>query len=65
MSRSRSSFDLSGAIATATSLSVIVAEEQPVALYRGMPLVSFGPTASGPPTGMPPPVPDTSVIPRP
>ena len=53
MSRSRSSFDLSGAIATAASLSV--PEEQPGALYRRVPLVSFGPTASGPPTQLPPP----------
>jgi hypothetical protein len=58
MSRSRSSFDLSGAIATATSLSVIVADEQPAAIYRGVPLVSFGPTASGPPTNAPPPSPE-------
>ena len=55
MSRSRSSFDLSGAIATATSLSVVVPDEQqPAAIYRGVPLVSFGPTASGPPTIEPP-----------
>jgi len=54
MSRSRSSFDLSGAIATAASLSVAVPEEQPAAMYRGVPLVSFGPTAAGPPTVMPP-----------
>jgi hypothetical protein len=54
MSRSRSSFDLSGAIATATSLSVVVPEEQPGAIYRSVPLVSFGPTAAGPPTVMPP-----------
>jgi hypothetical protein len=53
MSRSRSSFDLSGAIATATSLSVVVPEEQPPAHYRGVPLVSFGPTAAG--TVVPPP----------
>ncbi len=54
MSRSRSSFDLSGAIATATSLSVVAPEEQPSAQYRRVPLVSFGPTASGPPTQLPP-----------
>ncbi len=54
MSRSRSSFDLSSAIATATSLAVATPEEQPAALYRGVPLVSFGPTAAGPPTVMPP-----------
>jgi hypothetical protein len=52
MSRSRSSFDLSSAIATAASLSVVVPEEQPAAQYRGVPLVSFGPTAAG--TVMPP-----------
>jgi len=56
MSRSRSSFDLAGAIATAASLSV--PEEQPGALYRRVPLVSFGPTASGPPTQLPPPADD-------
>jgi hypothetical protein len=54
MSRSRSSFDLSGAIATATSLSAIPTEEQPAAFYRNVPLVSFGPTAAGPPTQLPP-----------
>jgi hypothetical protein len=54
MSRSRSSFDLAGAIATAASLSTVVAEEEPSAVYRGMALVSFGPTASGPPTAAPP-----------
>jgi hypothetical protein len=54
MSRSRSSFDLSSAIATAESLTVIVPEEQPAAIYRSVPLVSFGPTASGPPTVVPP-----------
>ena len=53
MSRSRSSFDLSGAIATAASLSVVVPEEQPPR-YRGVPLVSFGPTAAGPATELPP-----------
>ena len=52
MARSRSSFDLAGAIATATSLSH---EEQPSALYRGMALVSFGSTAAGSPSAPPPP----------
>ena len=42
MSRSRSSFDLSGAIATATSLTVAPPEELPTDRYRRMPLVSFG-----------------------
>ena len=37
MSRSRSSFDLSGAIATAASLSVVVPDEKPATFYRGMP----------------------------
>ena len=53
MSRSRSSFDLSSAIATAASLSVVVPEEQPAVHFRGMPLVSFGSTAAG--TVVPPP----------
>lgn len=57
MARSRSSFDLASAIATATSLSTPAAEEAPAAVYRGMTLVSFGPTASGPPTPPPPPPP--------
>jgi hypothetical protein len=63
MSRSRSSFDLSGAIATAASLSVIAPEEAPVAHFRGMPLVSFGvvpPVPSGAPHGAAP-----SSLPRP
>jgi hypothetical protein len=55
MSRSRSSFDLAGAIATAASLSVVVPEEKPTAQYRGIPLVSFGPSATGPATIAPPP----------
>jgi hypothetical protein len=54
MSRSRSSFDLAGAIATAASLSTVVLEEEPSAVYRGMALVSFGPTAAGPATVLPP-----------
>jgi hypothetical protein len=54
MSRSRSSFDLAGAIATAASLSTVPTEEEPAAVYRGMALVSFGPTAAGPPTVVPP-----------
>jgi hypothetical protein len=49
MARSRSSFDLAGAIATATSLSTTTAEEAPAAKYRGMTLVSFGPAAPDPP----------------
>lgn len=55
MARSRSSFDLSGAIATAASLSTTQPEESPNAVYRGMALVSFGPTAAGPPSAPPPP----------
>jgi hypothetical protein len=56
MSRSRSSFDLSGAIAAAESLKPIAApEEQPAAMYRSVPLVSFGPTAAGAPSVAPPP----------
>lgn len=57
MARSRSSFDLTGAIATATSLTTVPVEEQPSAQYRGMALVSFGPTAAGPPSAPPPPPP--------
>jgi len=53
MSRSRSSFDLSGAIATAASLTVVVPEEAPVAHYRGMPLVSFGAVPMAVPMGAP------------
>jgi hypothetical protein len=64
MSRSRSSFDLSSAIATAASLSVVVPEEQPQ-LYRGIPLVSFGPTAAGPPTQFPPSEPPLAEAPAP
>ena len=45
MSRSRSSFDLSGAIATATSLSAVLPDEPPTARYRRIPLVSFAPAA--------------------
>ena len=56
MPRSRSSFDLAGAIATAASLSTSAPEEAPSALYRGMTLVSFGPTATGP-ESVPPPGP--------
>ena len=41
MSRSRSSFDLSGAIATAASLSHASPEDSPAARYRKVPLVSF------------------------
>jgi hypothetical protein len=41
MSRSRSSFDLSGAIATAASLSHPSPEDSPAARYRSVPLVSF------------------------
>jgi hypothetical protein len=63
MSRSRSSFDLAGAIATAASLSTIAAEEEPSAVYRGMALVSFGPTASGPPTAAPPATPAAAIPP--
>ena len=48
MSRSRSSFDLSGAIATAASLSVVVVEEPKVVHFKGMPLVSFDPAAAPP-----------------
>jgi hypothetical protein len=63
MSRSRSSFDLSGAIATATSLTPFVPEQQPAAMYQRVQLVSFGPTAAGPPTIVPPellePIPST------
>jgi hypothetical protein len=57
MLRSRSSFDLSGAIATAASLSTAPPEETPNAVYRGMTLVSFGPTATGPASVPPPPPP--------
>lgn len=70
MARSRSSFDLKGAIATAASLSSAPPEEAPSAAYRGMSLVSFGPTASGPPSAPPPPLDDddrttpTPVAPR-
>jgi hypothetical protein len=53
MARSRSSFDLAGAIATAASLSTT--EEAPTPAYRSMALVSFGPTAAGPPSAPPPP----------
>jgi hypothetical protein len=56
MARSRSSFDLAGAIATAASLSVTTSEEAPAAAYRTMALVSFGPTAAGPPSAPPPPL---------
>jgi hypothetical protein len=60
MSRSRSSFDLSGAIATATSLSVVVPEDPQALHYRGVPLVSFGVPFGPPPGGLttrlPPPV---------
>jgi hypothetical protein len=59
MARSRSSFDLSGAIATAASLSTTSPEEVPNAIYRGKALVSFGPTATGPASVPPaPPPPD-------
>jgi hypothetical protein len=57
MARSRSSFDLAGAIATAASLSTTTTEEAPSAAYRTMALVSFGPTAAGPPS-LPPPIPE-------
>lgn len=57
MPRSRSSFDLTGAIATAASLSIITPEEAPIAVYRGKALVSFGPTATGPATVPPAPPP--------
>jgi hypothetical protein len=56
MSRSRSSFDLAGAIATAASLSTT--DEEPTPAYRGMALVSFGPTAAGPATAPPPAAPE-------
>jgi hypothetical protein len=55
MARSRSSFDLAGAIATAESLSTTPPEEVTATAYRGMALVSFGPTATGPATPPPPP----------
>lgn len=57
MSRSRSSFDLDSAIATAASLSVPEAEADAGAPYRTMALVSFGPNISGPPTVLPDPLP--------
>jgi hypothetical protein len=50
MSRSRSSFDVDGAIATATSLSTA---DDPTSPYRGVALVSFG----NPATVAPPPPP--------
>ncbi|MFT3773415.1 MAG: hypothetical protein QM820_49180 [Minicystis sp.] len=47
---------LAGAIATAASLSTTQStEEAPAAAYRKMGLVSFGPTAAGPPSVPPPP----------
>lgn len=62
MPRSRSSFDLASAIATAASLSTVSPEEAPIAVYRGKALVSFGPTATGPasipPAPSPPPPPE-------
>jgi hypothetical protein len=64
MARSRSSFDLSGAIATAASLSTAQAEEAPAAVYRSMALVSFGPTATGEPSA-PPAAPIEPAIPAP
>ncbi len=64
MSRSRSSFDLSGAIATAASLSVVVPEEQPAAHYRGVPLVSFGPSVASHPAH-PTPKPPAQPLPTP
>lgn len=62
MVRSRSSFDLAGAIATAASLSSAPPEQTPGSVYRGMALVSFGPTATGPESVMPeaPPEPPAS-----
>jgi hypothetical protein len=54
MSRSRSSFDLSGAIATAASLSHSSPEDSPAARYRSVPLVSFT---------VPPPAPAEPAIP--
>ena len=55
MSRSRSSFDVEGAIATATSLSS--AEEDATSPYRNVPLVSFGntPSVAPPSPDLPPP----------
>ncbi|APR83489.1 Hypothetical protein A7982_08838 [Minicystis rosea] len=70
MARSRSSFDLAGAIATAASLSTTQGpEEAPSAAYRSMALVSFGPTATGEPS-VPPPAPsaeapDTNIAAQP
>ncbi len=63
MPRSRSSFDLSGAIATAASLSTSTPEQAPSALYRGMALVSFGPTATGPESIPPPELPGLAELP--
>lgn len=62
MARSRSSFDLTGAIATAASLSTVQADESPNAGYRTMALVSFGNTAAGP-SAPPPAAPTASQAP--
>ncbi len=66
MSRSRSSFDLSGAIAAATSLSAVLPAEPPAARYRRMPLVSFAPAPMGDPERVPqtPPVLQTPPVVR-
>jgi len=54
MSRSRSSFDLSGAIATAASLSIVATEDAPRARYRSVPLVSFSAPPPAPEPATPP-----------
>jgi hypothetical protein len=56
MSRSRSSFDLSSAIATAASLSHASPEDTPAGRYRSVPLVSFSvPPAPPRPSAAPAP----------
>jgi hypothetical protein len=55
MSRSRSSFDLSGAIATAASLTIVAPEDAPRARYRSVPLVSFSVPPPAPPGPSTPP----------
>lgn len=54
MSRSRSSFDLSSAIATAASLSHTSPEDAPGARYRSVPLVSFSVPPAPPKPSAPP-----------
>jgi hypothetical protein len=59
MARSRSSFDLTGAIATAASLSAVQGEESPNASYRNLVSFSGAPGQSAPPPPMPSQAPAT------